>query len=164
LCFVGCFLGFTLASCSKATPPGPSEPSAKAAARRLTWKKAEPPNDLLAQIRSERDAVLRQNPKAELIVYVGATWCEPCTRFHDAALRGDLDARYGNLTVLEYDHDRDKDALKAAGYVDTYIPVFALPAADGRPQRSFAGSIKGPEGLTRILSDLEKLLSDKRPE
>src|SRR5690242_19327752 len=36
----------------------------------------------------------------ELIVYVGATWCEPCQRFHKAANRGELDTAFPNLTLI----------------------------------------------------------------
>ncbi|HEY0251807.1 MAG TPA: hypothetical protein VGC41_09780, partial [Kofleriaceae bacterium] len=29
-----------------------------------------------------------------LVVYLGATWCEPCVKFHAAAARGELDDEF----------------------------------------------------------------------
>src|SRR5580692_3512413 len=52
-----------------------------------------------------------------VVVYVGATWCEPCRYFHDAAAAGQLDDQLGDLRVVAFDMDRDRDALGAAGYV-----------------------------------------------
>src|SRR4051812_43304504 len=43
---------------------------------------------------------------ATLLVYVGATWCEPCRHFHDALTAGELDASLPDLRFLEFDYDR----------------------------------------------------------
>jgi thiol-disulfide isomerase/thioredoxin len=95
-----------------------------------------------------------------LVVYEGATWCEPCQHFHQAVASGQLDAKFPDLTLLEFDADRDRDRLVAAGYGSEYIPLFALPGKDGRaagPKAS--GGIKG-DGVVRYLTDkLTKLLA-----
>jgi hypothetical protein len=67
-----------------------------------------------------------------VVVYVGATWCEPCRDFHAAAERGALDASLGPMRFLEFDLDRDGDRLTAAGYSSALVPLFARPLADGR--------------------------------
>ena len=66
-----------------------------------------------------------------VLVYVGATWCEPCRDFHAAAAAGSLDAELGPLRLLEFDLDRDADRLAAAGYRSALVPLFARPNADG---------------------------------
>src|SRR5438876_864861 len=38
----------------------------------------------------------------DLIVYVGATWCEPCQRFHKAAEAGELDGEFPELSILQF--------------------------------------------------------------
>src|SRR6185503_15229269 len=67
----------------------------------------------------------------DLLVYVGATWCEPCQRFHHAAEKGELDAVFPRLRVLEFDLDRDGERLAVAGYVSKLIPLFVAPNDDG---------------------------------
>src|SRR4051812_20113525 len=50
----------------------------------------------------------------DLLVYVGATWCEPCQRFHKAAEAGELDNVFPALRLIEFDLDRDRDRLDQA--------------------------------------------------
>src|SRR4029079_18428276 len=66
------------------------------------------------------------------LVYVGASWCEPCQRFHEAAAHGELDPELPAITLLEFDADNDTGRLRQAGYASTYIPLFAVPNADRR--------------------------------
>lgn len=95
-----------------------------------------------------------------LLVYLGAPWCEPCVRFHDAAKAGSLDAALPGLTLLEFDHDRDSDRLQAAGYAWRYVPLFARPEADGRASgRAIEGSIKGEGAVAQIVPRLRGLLA-----
>jgi thiol-disulfide isomerase/thioredoxin len=99
------------------------------------------------------------HPDAVLLVYVGATWCEPCQRFHRAAARGDLDATFPGLTLLEFDLDRDRERLAAAGYTSKLIPLFALPAADGAASgKQVEGGIKGDGAVAFIVPRLKGLL------
>jgi hypothetical protein len=95
----------------------------------------------------------------DLIVYVGASWCEPCRRFHEAALGGELDQSFPGLTLLEFDLDRDRERLAAAGYVSKYIPLFAVPEADGSASgKQIEGAIKGEGAVGFIEPRLRALL------
>lgn len=94
-----------------------------------------------------------------LVVYVGASWCEPCTYFHAAAASGALDDRLGDLQLLVFDNDRDHDALVAAGYRSAMIPLFAIPGPDGRASgRQIAGSIHGSGAADQIAPRLRALV------
>ncbi len=96
-----------------------------------------------------------------VLVYVGASWCEPCRHFHEAVERGELNGTLNGLRFLEFDQDRDASALKVAGYVYQYIPVLALPDPDGRNHgHMISGSIKGPEAVKRnLVPRLQALLA-----
>ncbi len=93
------------------------------------------------------------------MVYVGAKWCEPCQSFHKAAAKGELDGEFPDLTLLEFDLDEDRDRLATAGYVSQYIPLFAMPASDGRAsEKKFEGSVKGDGAVANIAPRLRSLL------
>ncbi len=94
--------------------------------------------------------VLREQARAlkegrDLLIYVGAPWCEPCTRFRDAAKRGELDAVFPALRLLELDRNEDETRLQAAGCITPMIPLFSRPNAEGGCDldRSLTGSVKG---------------------
>jgi len=96
---------------------------------------------------------------ATVVVYVGASWCEPCQRFHAAAATHQLDAAFAGLRLLMFDADRDGPALEAAGYRSTLIPLFALPGPAGRASgQQFEGSIKGDGAVAEILPHLRGLV------
>jgi hypothetical protein len=98
--------------------------------------------------------------RRRLVVYVGASWCEPCQRFHGAAESGQLDATFSDLTLLEFDLDRDGKRLASAGYTSKYIPLFALPSADGRSSgKQVEGGIKGEGAVAYITPKLLALLA-----
>jgi thiol-disulfide isomerase/thioredoxin len=98
--------------------------------------------------------------KRRLVVYVGATWCEPCRKVHEAAEQGELDAAFGQLDLLEFDLDRDGERLRSAGYKSQYIPLFALPSADGTASgKQLEGAIKGEGAVAFIRPRLAKLLA-----
>ena len=96
-----------------------------------------------------------------VLVYVGASWCEPCQRFHQAVEHGELNGRLNGLRFLEFDQDQDAPALKTAGYLYQYIPVLALPDPDGRNHgKMISGSIKGPGAVQEnLVPRLQALLS-----
>jgi thiol-disulfide isomerase/thioredoxin len=100
----------------------------------------------------------------QVVVYVGASWCEPCTRFHDAVAAGELDDAFPDVDFLEFDLDRDGRRLREAGYFSRLIPLFAVPRADGRahddPNTRLSGSIKGPRAVANIRGRLGPLLSN----
>jgi len=101
----------------------------------------------------------------ELLVYVGASWCEPCTYFHAAAEDGSLDEVFPKLQLLEFDLDRDRERLIAAGYESRLIPLFAVPGPDGRagPRRT-EGGVKGPEAVANLTPRLQALLQAARSD
>jgi hypothetical protein len=86
------------------------------------------------------------------LVYVGATWCEPCQAFHRALEAGELDRELAGTRFLEFDSDRDGPELSRAGYGSKYIPLFVMPDPDGRAStRRLEGSVKGPKALRENL-------------
>lgn len=93
------------------------------------------------------------------LVYVGASWCEPCQYFHAAAERGELDATLPALALLEFDRDHDGARLDAAGYGSRMIPLFVSPNDDGTPSaRRMEGSIHGPGSPAEITPRLLAIL------
>lgn len=162
-----------LSACERTPEPRPepaptksaAEPAAVASpgtaplvlARGLRIERAAAGADAAAVVRQARE---RESADGrEMVVYVGAKWCEPCQRFHAAAARGELDADFPELTVLEFDLDEDRDRLVAAGYVSQFIPLFVVPNADGRASsRRFEGAVKGEAAVANIAPKLRRLL------
>lgn len=108
-----------------------------------------------------RDALhVAEQQQRRLVVYVGATWCEPCQAFHDAVERGELDDALTGIRLLEFDSDHDGDRLRSAGYGGRYIPRFVLPQPDGRgSDRRMEGGIKGEGAVANIMERLGPLLA-----
>lgn len=83
-----------------------------------------------------------------VLVYVGATWCEPCQRFHKALESGQLDESLAGTKFVEFDADRDREELRAAGYASKYIPLFSVPDQSGHASgRAIEGSVKGDSAV-----------------
>lgn len=148
--------------CAREDPPGKKDPPAEV-------KKALPVETLAAPESGDVQEIVQRElsrAKAEgrtLLVYVGATWCEPCQRFHAAAKAGELDAVFPGLRLLEFDLDRDQDRLVKAGYQSRMIPLFAVPRADGVGSGDqIEGSIKGPGAVDQIAPRLKGLLAKAR--
>jgi thiol:disulfide interchange protein len=96
----------------------------------------------------------------QILVYVGAPWCEPCEVFHKAAVDGLLNADFPNLRLLQFDSDRDNDAITAAGYGSEMIPLFAEIGDNGRASgRTIAGAVKGNAAIASITPRLKTLLA-----
>jgi hypothetical protein len=126
---------------------------------RLELVDATPAADVKPQIAGE----LARTTAAykHMLVYVGASWCEPCGQFHDAALAGKLDATFGDVRMLVFDADRDNEALDRAGYKYQLIPLFAVPRADGSASgRQIEGSIKGVDAVAQIAPRLRALVDE----
>jgi thiol-disulfide isomerase/thioredoxin len=124
---------------------------------RVELLEAPASKDVAQLVSAQLQAAARDHK--QLVVYVGATWCEPCRRFHEAAAAGQLDDSFGQLRLLEFDADRDGDALEKAGYGSQMIPLFALPKADGTSSgKQIEGSIKGDGAVANITPRLRSLL------
>ncbi len=127
--------------------------------RRLVWIDAAVGADVVRAVRAERRRA--EAAGQALLVYVGATWCEPCRYFHEAAVAGKLDEPLGNLRILAFDADRDREQLEPAGYTSKMIPLFVVPDADGRAgSERLAGAVKGPEAVDYLVPRLRTLLSN----
>lgn len=96
----------------------------------------------------------------QLLVYEGATWCEPCRRFHEAAEAGQLDQAFPTLRLLVFDEDQDGEPLANLGYKSDLIPLFEIPNPDGTASgKHIEGSIKGEGAVAEITPRLQKLLA-----
>jgi thiol-disulfide isomerase/thioredoxin len=123
----------------------------------IEFVEAPPFDDLAGLVRTEQRKAQRDGKR--LLVYVGASWCEPCRRFHEAAAVGALDDQFGRVRLLEFDYDRHLDALHRAGYRSELIPLFALPNPDGTASgQQIEGSIKGDGAVAQITPRLQALL------
>jgi thiol-disulfide isomerase/thioredoxin len=149
---------FTLACRDLPTPPVPFKPPAQATAKQTPDKPRFLPGAMpVAPFVAEQ---LLAAPGTRIVVYVGASWCEPCERFHRALEAGELDADLRGVRFIEYEHDAANAALESDGYRSRLIPLFALPQADGRcSQRTLEGSIKGDGAVQNILPRLQALLA-----
>ena len=139
-----------------AAPAPHAGTAARPTGRKPAFRRA-PAGDVAELARAETSAA--KDAGRALVVYVGATWCEPCQRFHRAVEDGLLDADFPDVTFLEFDLDDDGPRLAAAGYAPKMIPLFALPGPDGRyAGTSFEGSIKGPGAIGDLRPKLLRLL------
>ncbi|XXX75661.1 thioredoxin family protein [Sorangium sp. So ce134] len=153
-----------LLGCSReetSPPPAGSSVARPAAAVRAEIEPAPDGGEVPALVQAARERARREG--RELVVYVGAPWCEPCTRFHDAVEAGKLDAAFPALRLLEFDLDRDRDRLAEAGYASEMIPLFVVPGEDGRgtPLR-IEGSVKGERAVDEIAPRLAAILARAR--
>jgi thiol-disulfide isomerase/thioredoxin len=116
------------------------------------------PNGELAPVVAKQYAASKAEGR-RLVVYVGATWCEPCQRLHQAVEQGQLDRDFPDLDLLAFDADLDGERLEWAGYHSDLIPLLALPNADGKASaRKLEGSIKGDGAVGNLAPRLRALL------
>ncbi|MBL4686299.1 MAG: thioredoxin [Nannocystaceae bacterium] len=95
-----------------------------------------------------------------VLVYVGAQWCEPCTRFHDAVQAGELDEPLKGVLFIEFDSDHDGERLSSAGYDGKLIPRFVVPNLEGDASpRRVEGGIKGAGAVQHIMRRLAPMLT-----
>jgi hypothetical protein len=153
-------LGLSLAACSRGDGPNgataaSSSPAAPAGQVRLTQA---PESGTVRSI--VVDAMAKAaTEKRKLVVYEGASWCDPCKHFHKAVEKGELDALFPDVTLLEFDHDRDSERLAVDGYVSRYIPLFAIPGQDGSASgKQIEGGVKGEGAVDEITPRLRQLL------
>lgn len=150
-------VGLLLAGCSGKTP----EPQPEAAAEVAQPKPAKPRFVATSAAADVAEEVRTTASGGEtVVVYVGASWCEPCQAFHAALERGDLDDALAGVKFLEYDADRDSERLEAAGYSGRLIPRFAIPGADGTfGGQKIEGGIKGDGAVAHIMDRLLPLIT-----
>ena len=99
----------------------------------------------------------------QLLVYVGAKWCEPCRHFHAAVEAGEVERSIPGARFVEFDFDASKAALERAGYSSKLLPLFAFPNPDGTASaRRIEGSVKGPESVASNLVPRLRALLDAR--
>ena len=139
-------------------PPKARAPAPTAKDPAIELKPVPPEGDLTQLLEAEQ-----QRARAEgrtLLVYVGAPWCEPCQHFKTAVKRGDLDARFPKLRLLELDRDQDEERLAAAGCLSRMIPLLAR-VEGGRCSETarMEGSIKGTGAVAEMTPRLEALLA-----
>ena len=140
-----------IAACSstKSPPPGPSGPVRLVEA---------PDGDVATLVQAAEAEAARDHRR--LLVYVGATWCEPCVAFHEAAAAGQLDAALPGLTLLEFDLDRDESRLADAGYISDLVPLFVVPGPDGRGTAlATSGAQKGGDYVAELAPRIQALFA-----
>lgn len=148
-------LALALAGCRDDAPAKPPPPTGK-----LELIESAIANNVTPLVQAELARAERDH--AQLLVYVGASWCEPCVRFHAAAADGRLDRMFPGLRLVVFDADRDDAALQAAGYGSQLIPLFSEAKADGSagPGR-IEGGIKGDAAVDELSLRLHDLLASR---
>ena len=150
-------LWLLLCGCGKTEPVSEAKADPAAASPKKVLIVHAPADDVPSFVHGEIVKAKAQNRK--VLVYIGAVWCEPCQRFHKAAEAGTLDAKFPDLTLVEFDLDRDGVRLGMAGYAPGYIPYFGVPNEDGRASgQGISGSIKGEGAVDDIVPRLQTLL------
>ncbi len=177
-CAVGAVTGCR--GTTEAAPSATPAPSTPAPAPAVTpapappkdsWPASERPELIAAELSATGDLgalLTSETARAaadgrKLVVYVGATWCEPCRRFHDALKAGSLHAAFPKVRFLELDADRHARPIQVAGCQSDFIPLFALPDVSGRcsPTARIAGGVKGDGAVANIVPRLQSLLAGK---
>jgi thiol-disulfide isomerase/thioredoxin len=121
--------------------------------RKVRLVPAPADSEAIALIRTKR--LEAKADKRVLVVYVSATWCEPCKKFKAELESGRLDQRLGSVTLLAFDADKDVDRLGSAGYAFRFVPFVALPGADGHPADSQEARGKGAQAWQELLGKLD---------
>jgi len=146
-----------MAACQGA-PPDPAKASTGGGSGPVEIEPAPAEGEVAPLVAARLTAA--QGRGRQLIVYVGATWCEPCLRLHEAAKAGQLDALFPGLTLLEFDLDRDGDRLDRAGYTSTYVPLLVRPLDDGRASDTRTEGVRGgAEAIADLTPRLRALLA-----
>ncbi len=149
-----------LIGCSGKNPQPEAQSAPQAAAAVAKTKPRFVPAAEGAAVPDEVRGVLAASSGEQVVVYVGASWCEPCQEFHAALERGELDEDLAGVKFVEYDADVDSERLESAGYGGRMIPRFALPGPDGRfGGKKIEGGIKGKGATQHIMARLLPLLA-----
>lgn len=120
---------------------------------KLVVTPADADTDAISTIRTAR---LRAKAEGRvLVVYVSATWCDPCKKLKSEIEAGHLDNRLGKTTLLAFDADRDGERLLGAGYSFKFVPFVALAGTDGHPADSQQATGHGGDAWKELLGKLD---------
>jgi thiol:disulfide interchange protein len=151
-------LGIFAVSACKGSERRSSEPKGVEAAASANVKSREKPQLKHRSDQAPLEQFVQQHVEEadaqgqRVLVYVGATWCEPCQRFHKALESGELDEELAGTKFLEFDADKDRAELRTAGYASKYIPLFSVPDHSGHSSGlAIEGSIKGDDAVKKNL-------------
>ena len=147
-------------SCEQPPAPTPAQEASPSEPTKAGVEiQSAPAKGALTEIIAKEQARAKTDGR-RLLVYVGATWCEPCQYFKQAIKRGELDAEFAGLRLLELDRDRDEARLREAGCLSRMIPLLAR-VEGGRcsSQARMEGSIKGPGAVAQMTPRLKALLA-----
>jgi thiol:disulfide interchange protein len=146
---------------AKVSAEAPASPKSREKPQLKHRTDAAPLEQFVQQHVEESDA-----QGSRVLVYVGATWCEPCQRFHKSLESGELDEVLAGTKFLEFDADKDRSELRAAGYTSQYIPLFSVPDHSGHSSGlAIEGSIKGDDAVRKnLVPRLLALLDGKASE
>ena len=137
------------ASACKVSPP-PLDPQA-------TVRFVSPDEGEVAPALVRRMAAVKDR---RLMVFLSASWCEPCQRFHQAVDRGELTGKLGQLDLVAYDAEFDAERLLMSGYEARMIPAFTVPGPDGRATaRHTEGGLSGEGAVADLVPRLLEILN-----
>jgi hypothetical protein len=140
---------------SSPSPPASTAPRSHARPELVAVAPTEP--TVRARLASE--AARAEADGRVLLAYVGATWCEPCQRFHDALVRGELDRELAGVRFVEFDFDAHGPGLTEAGCTSRMIPLFSRVSSDGAcTERRHGGAIKGDGAVDFLLPRVKELM------
>ncbi len=142
-------LGCLAASSCKVSPPA-NDP--QATVRFVTPDEGEVAPALVRRMAAVKDR--------RLMVFVSASWCEPCQRFHQAVDRGELTGKLGPLDLVAYDTEPDAERLLMSGYEARMIPAFTVPGPDGRATaRHTEGGLSGEGAVADLVPRILEILN-----
>lgn len=156
LCASACDSGSPSRAASGVSQQSTAAAHSDGSLKRPSFVKAPPDGEVADLVSAE--AARARSAGERLVVYVGATWCEPCQRFHDAVESGALDSDLGAIRFFEFDLDRDRERLAAAGYASRLVPLFVAPDESGRASsQRVEGAIKGDGAVAFLVPKLRAL-------
>lgn len=89
------------------------------------------------------------------VLYLGATWCQPCVAYERALFHPEMVAAHANVLLVKADFDRHGSALEAAGFVASGVPFWChLDREGGNSGRCITGAAWGedtPENMAPVL-------------
>jgi thiol-disulfide isomerase/thioredoxin len=145
-----------LVGCTKSSTPAEAPIDPAATVRFIT-----PPMDGdVAAIMSAQRAKSKGEGR-QVLLYCGASWCEPCRYFHEAVDRGELIGKVGALDLVAFDAQVDAERMLMSGYESQFIPLFAAVGPDGKATgKKLEGSVKGSGAVDDLVPRLKALLAE----